>query len=315
MNKNIMLNINLVRIIQKHLALLFFSSLLFYSSLLFAIENKARVENPIRIVMSAAFVSDTGLDVYNDIFHYLGKKLDRKVEFVSGFSYETINTMLDMGMVDVGFICGLPYTMKKDIPQPTVELLLAPVMKDAKYKDKPIYYSYIIVHKDSKLNNFRDVKGSHFVFTDELSNSGYNMPRAHLIDIGETSGFFSKVSRSGSHEESIRRVALGKADVSAVDSLVYDYDMLNNPEFVNQTKVIKILGPAGIPPVVVSTKTPLTLRKKIRDVLIGMKSDAKGKLILEKALVDRFIIVDDSSYDGIRRMKKKAHDAGYRVIR
>jgi len=314
MNKNIMLNINLVRIFQKHLALLFISSLFFYSSLMVASENNAKVEKPIRIVMSAAFVSDSGLDVYNDIFHYLGKKLGRKVEFVSGFSYATINTMLDTGMVDLGFICGLPYTMKKDIPRPTIDLLLAPVMKDPKYKDKPVYFSYIIVNKNSKFNNFKDLKNSRFVFTDEISNSGYNMPRAHLIDIGETSGFFSKVSRSGSHEESIRLVAMGKADVSAVDSLVYDYDILNNPKHVQQTKIIKVLGPAGIPPIVISTKTSLLLRKKIQNILIGMKDDLKGKSILDKALVDRFIIVDDSNYDGIRRMNKKSLDAGYKVI-
>lgn len=314
MNKNIMLNINLVRMFQKYLALLFISSLFFYSSLMVASENNAKVEKPIRIVMSAAFESNSGLDVYNDIFHYLGKKLGRKVEFISGFSYATINTMLDTGMVDVGFICGLPYTMKKDVPRPTIDLLLTPVMKDPKYKDKPIYYSCIIVNKNSKFNNFKDLKNSRFVYTDEISNSGYNMPRAHLIDIDETDGFFSKVSRTGSHEGSIRLVALGKADVSAVDSLVYDYDVLNKSKYVPQTKVIKVLGPAGIPPIVISTKTSLLLRKKIQNILIGMKDDMDGKNILDKALVDRFVIVNDSNYDGIRRMNKKALDTEYKVI-
>lgn len=127
--------------------------------------------------------------------------------------------MLDSGMADIGFICGLPYVMEKDKPQPGIDLLLAPVMKDAKYKDKPIYYSYVIVHKDSKINNFSDLKGNRFVFNDEISNSGYSMPRAHLIDLGETKGFVGSVVRAGSHEESIRMVALGKSDVSAVDSL------------------------------------------------------------------------------------------------
>lgn len=269
----------------------------------------------IRIVMSAAFVSDAGIKVYDNIFSYLGIKLERKVEFVSGFSYSVINSMLESGMVDVGFICGLPYVMNRDKLQPDIELLLAPVMKDSRYKDKPIYYSYIVVHKDSKFDGFLDLRGSSFVFNDEISNSGYNMPRAHLISLGETSGFFGKIMRSGSHEESIRMVALGKADVSAVDSLVYDYDLVKNPEYVRQTRILKILGPAGIPPVVVSTKTPLSLRKKIRDILLGMKDDPVGKAILEKALLDRFTVVADSNYDGIRKMYKQAQDSGYLVIR
>lgn len=302
-------------------ALLYLAALFCFPSLLMAgdtVESSGQSDqnqSQIRIVMSAAFVSEAGVGIYDDISRYLGMKLERKVEFVSGFSYSTINSMLESGMADVGFICGLPYVMKRDKPQPSIDLLLAPVMKDAKYKDKPIYYSYVIVHKDSKVDSFSALRGSRFVFNDEISNSGYNMPRAHLISLGETSGFFGKITRSGSHEESIRMVALGKADVSAVDSLVYDYDLAKNPEYVKQTKILKTLGPAGIPPVVVSTKTPLSLRKNIRDILLEMKNDPAGRAILEKALVDRFVVVDDSNYDGIRKMRKQAQDSGYMVIR
>ena len=272
-------------------------------------------QRPVRVVMAAAFVSEAGLDVYSDIFSYLGEKLGQEVEYISGFSYSTINALLDSGMADVGFICGLPYIMKRDKPQPSVELLLAPVMKDKKYNNKPIYYSYIITHKDSKFDSFAELKGSRFVYNDEISNSGYNMPRAHLISVGETSGFFGGVVRSGSHEESIRMVALGEVDVSAVDSLVYDHALYKKTEYVQQTKIIKILGPAGIPPVVVSSKISSSLRQRIKEILIGMKDDPVGKMVLDKALLDRFTIVKDNNYDGIRQYLKQAEDTGYRVIR
>jgi len=307
---------------KKFIAVLFYFLTLFCFAPLSIAHTDANVSGQsgrdhvaIRIVMSGAFVSESGVAIYDEIAGYLGEKLQHKVEFISGFSYATINAMLDSGMADIGFICGLPYVMKKDKPEPTINLLLAPVMKNQKYKDRPIYYSYVIVHKDSKFNQFSDLKGSRFVFNDEISNSGYNMPRAHLIDIGETSGFFGTVVRAGSHEESIRMVALGKADVSAVDSLVYDYDEIKNPEFVRQTKVIKILGPAGIPPVVVSSKTPVDLRQKIRDILLEMNNNPVGRRILNKVLIDRFTVVNDSNYDGIRQMKELAKDSNYMVIK
>lgn len=270
---------------------------------------------PVRVVMSAAFVSESGIGVYEEIFRYLANKLDSKVEFISGFSYSTINSMLESGMADIGFVCGLPYVMMKDKPNPRVDLLLAPVMKNGRYKDKPVYYSYIIVQKDSKFKDFSTLRGSTFVYNDEISNSGYNMPRAHLIRIGEVSGFFGKTIRSGSHEESIRMVAQGKADVTAVDSLVYDYERQKSPKYVQKTRIIKVLGPAGIPPVVISTRTPLPVRKKIRDILIGMKNDPAGKKILDKALLDRFAVVEESNYISIREMNKLAHKSGYLVIR
>jgi phosphonate transport system substrate-binding protein len=223
--------------------------------------------------------------------------------------------MLDSGMADIGFMCGLPYVMMHDKPQSSIELLLAPVMKSKKYNDEPKYYSYVIVHKDSKFDSFSDLKGSTFVYNDEISNSGYNVPRAKLIEMGETSGFFGKILRSGSHEESIRMVALGEAEVSAVDSLVYDYDVAKNPKFTQQTKILEILGPAGIPPVVISTRISPSLRKKISDILLGMKDDPVGAEILEEALVDRFTVVDDSNYDDVRKMRRQAQDSGFQVIR
>lgn len=303
---------------RRFLVTLVFTALYFLSSSVMASDadpaHHEHADAPIRVVMSAAFVSESGIEVYDEIFHYLGKKLGRKIDFVSGFSYSTINAMFDEGMVDVGFICGLPYVIKHDEAQPKVNLLLAPVMQNPKYNDKPVYYSYIIVRKDSRFDDFSDLKGAAFVYNDEISNSGYNMPRAHLISMGETSGFFGKVVRSGSHEESIRMVASGEADASAVDSLVYDYDLEKNPQYVQQLKVLKTLGPAGIPPVVVSTGLALELRNKIRDVLAGMKDDPAGRGILAKALIDRFTVVDDSNYDGIREMKKMSQNSGYLTI-
>lgn len=301
----------------RHKASIIFSLfILFVSPLIALADEKINPEqDTIKVVMSAAFVSERGISVYSDMFRYLGDKLDIKVEFISGFSYETINQILDSGMADIGFICGLPYVIKKDKVNPSIELLLAPVMKNKKYQGKPVYYSYVIVNKKSKFKKFTDLKKSHFVYNDEISNSGYNMPRAHLIDLGETSGFFTKVSRSGSHEESIRMVARGEADASAVDSLVYDYDLLKNPEHVKNTRIIKVLGPAGIPPVVISVKTPGHIKNKIKSILMDMRNDPDGMKILDDALVDRFVEVSDANYNSIRVMKKKALDFGYPVIR
>ena len=110
-------------------------------------------------------------------------------------------------------------------------------------------------------------------------------------------------------------VALGEAEVSAVDSLVYDYDVAKNPKFTQQTKILEILGPAGIPPVVISTRISPSLRKKISDILLGMKDDPVGAEILEEALVDRFTVVDDSNYDDVRKMRRQAQDSGFQVIR
>ena len=272
-------------------------------------------DDPIRMVMSAAFISESGIGIYDKLARYLEKRLGKKVELYSGFSYVTISQMLAKGAVDIGFICGLPYVLAHDLPQPQVELLVAPVMKDKRYQNKPIYYSYIIVRKDSPFQSFSDLRGKRFVYNETTSNSGYNMPRAYLIELGETNGYFSQTLRSGSHEESIHMVARGKADASAVDSIVYDYERINHATDAQQTRIVKTLGPAGIPPVVVSSKIRPVQRRRIQDILIGMSDDPEGRQILNEALLDRFEVVTDSNYDDIRAMNNMAYESGFMSIK
>lgn len=68
---------------------------------------------PIRIAMSAAFVSESGVGVYAKLADWLSGQLGRQVEFVSGLSYGTLSEMSDDGAVEVAFICGYPYVLKR----------------------------------------------------------------------------------------------------------------------------------------------------------------------------------------------------------
>ncbi|MEM9461749.1 MAG: PhnD/SsuA/transferrin family substrate-binding protein [Myxococcota bacterium] len=264
--------------------------------------------------MSAAFVSEAGVPVYDEIADYVSGKLGEEVEFVSGFGYATINGMLESGAVDVGFVCGLPYVLLHDRDPPPVHLLAAPVMKAARYQGKPKYYSDLIVGRDSEIQTLHDLRGRTYAFNEELSNSGYNMPRWRLLELGLRDGFFGKVVRSGSHEESISMVADGRADGSFVDSLVLEYDRAHGLGGADRVRVVESVGPAGIPPVVVSDKVPPDLRERLQGVLLRMHEDPRGQGILNRALVARFVEVGDDNYDDIRTMMRRAEDTGFRTI-
>ena len=278
------------------------------------VESEVQIK-PIRLAMTDAFVSEAGIEVYERIVKYLSDKTGLEFEFVTGFSYSTVDAMLNDGAASLGFVCGLPYVLNRERIFPTIRLVVAPIMKLSHYNDQPKYFSYVIVHEDSKFENFSDLKGCTYVYNDKISNSGYNMPRVHLIELGKIHGFFGKVLRSGSNEESIRMVALGMADASCVDSLVLDYDIVRNPEYARQVKVIEKLGPAGIPPLVASTMTDPELVKTVQKIMVEMKDDPQGRVILKEALVDRFEVVDDSNYDDIRLMKKIAEKMGFLEIK
>jgi phosphonate transport system substrate-binding protein len=273
-------------------------------------------EETINIAMTAAFVSEKGIGVYQEIADYIDKKSGLHVEFVSGLSYATVNSMIESGAAQIAFVCGYPYVLSHDGKEnPPIKLLAAPVSAAAHYKGEPKYYSYVIVRRDSPITKFEELKNKTWVYNDEISNSGYNMPRAKLVSIGQTEGFFGKVLKSGSHEESIRMVGAGQADASAVDSLVLDYALAEKEPYASEVKIIETLGPAGVPPVVYSSKLPEEKVQKIKKAFLEMKDDPEGKIILEKAHLLQFMDVTEENYNDIRDMAGQAQKANFMEIK
>ncbi|MDC0748141.1 phosphate/phosphite/phosphonate ABC transporter substrate-binding protein [Polyangium mundeleinium] len=278
-------------------------------------EAPAKDARPMRMVMSGAFVSESGVNLYEEIAHYLARKNGITIEVTTGLAYSTINSMLQTGAVELGFICGLPYTVLRDEPTPRAELLGAPIMTYPRYGGRAVYFADLVVRNGSPYHSLDDLRGRTLVYNDERSHTGYNAPRHRLMERGFASGFFGKIVRSGSHEESIRMVAAGEADASWVDSLVLDYDRERRIGRAGEVRVLESLGPMTVSPVVVSPDLPAELRAALRRTLLGMHQEPEGKRLLDAAFIARFVKVEDADYDDHRSMKTAAEKAGIVAIR
>jgi phosphonate transport system substrate-binding protein len=257
-------------------------------------------EPPIRIAVTAAFISEAGVGVYEKLARYLEVRTGYPCKLVSGFSYRTVDKMLAAGAIEVACVCGLPYVLSQELPNPPTRLMAVPIPANPRYRGRPVYYSDIIVRADSPYRRIEDLKGRVWAYNDELSNSGYNLPRAFLIRKGLHKGFLGKVIRTGSHEESIRAVATGEADVSAVDSLVLDYERWRGSEYARKVRVIHSLGPSGIVPVVASRKMSPERFRAVQRALLEMHTTPEGKAILREAGLLRFTSAEDTLYNDIR---------------
>lgn len=289
---------------------------LLYGQAVYAAEQK------MIMVVTSAFVSEQGMDVYKELGEYLGNKIHYQVAIVSGTSYEVADLLMKKGHIQVGFVCGLPYT--ENVKAGIYRLVAMPMMSsqsgqypDARgYADIPgKYYSYTIVHKDSPITSWAELKGKSYAYSERNSNSGYNMPRYKLVQIGYKSwdDYFSRIVVSGSHEESIRLVANGSVTASSVDSLVLDYDRSIEDSNALNVRIIEHLfdGGAGIPPVVLSNQAPQDMYEKLQKALLHMHEDSEGRKILTKALIQRFLPPDDRNYDDVRRFKAEARKKGF----
>jgi phosphonate transport system substrate-binding protein len=259
------------------------------------------------VLRFATFLAPSLEPLYRFIARLVSERLECRTEFFVGSSYDEMLTDFD-----VGFICGLAYVELDRQAQGSIEPLMAPVPSGARYSGKPIYFSDVIVRRDSPLRSFRDLQGCSWSYNERYSQSGYGITRYHLASNGEVNGYFGRLVDSGAHEVSIRLVCSGAVDASAIDSHLLAVSMRDQPDLAAKIRVIGTLGPSTIQPVVVSRRVPEQVRACLRAAFEALHTDPAGKELLSHALVERWVPVSADSYDDIRRMRDCVEAAGIR---
>jgi phosphonate transport system substrate-binding protein len=241
-----------------------------------------------------------------DTAHYLSRKLGVEAIVSHDIDWESRERDLDSGEIDVGWICGLPYVWKADLPSPIVSLLAAPVMRGARYQDQPIYFSDVMVRSDSHVETFAELRGARWAYNEPRSHSGYSVVKSHLYDLGETDGFFGSAHMAGSHQRALEMILEGAVDAAAIDTTVFEIAAREDPSLERKFRSVETLGPSPMPPWVVSTQVDPFLRERIQFELTHMHDYRAGRQLLRRYAVARYQAVEDAFYDPIRSMDRKA---------
>jgi len=258
----------------------------------------------IRMAVAPVISPVPSLTLYEQLADYMAEKLRRPVDLVLGKTYAEINDLVKSGDVTLALVCTNPFLQGQE--EFGMELLAAPEVAG-----QPYYYSLLIVRAGLDVTSLADLRGMTFAFTDPLSNSGRLAPLYQLALLGEApDSFFSRAIFTYAHDNSIRAVADGLVDAAAVDSQVYEYLSITEPDLANKVKVIERWGPFGISPVAVNPNLDPELKTRLREVFLQMEGDAQGRELLQRLLIDRFIVPDDSIYDSVREMRAYLREKG-----
>jgi phosphonate transport system substrate-binding protein len=239
---------------------------------------------------------------------YVAERLDRPTEFVGDIPWQERERRLDVGAIDVGWICGAPYVWKVDRAGVLIELLAAPVMAGARYQGRPVYYSDVVVCAASPFQSFADLRGAAWAYNDSRSHSGYQVVRYALAARDLTAGYFGRVVEAGAHQAALQLILERQIDAAAIDTTVLDLLFARDTELQSQLRVVETFGPSPIPPWVVGLHVAPDLRRALRDLLLHMHEDPYGLAILAAGQIARFTPVADTDYDPIRRMLEAGAD-------
>ncbi|GAB4149729.1 MAG: hypothetical protein Fur0046_28450 [Cyanobacteria bacterium J069] len=268
-------------------------------------ENQSDESEAIALRFTSCMANNT-LPVMAAIADYVSRKLELPVEFVDQIPWQRREELFDQGKIQVCWLCGIAYVWKADQTDTPVELLVAPVMQGDRYQNRPVYFSDVVVRRDSPFQRFMDLCGAAWAYNEPRSHSGYILTRYHLAMLEKPSGFFGRVVESGAHQTSLQQVLSGDVDASAIDSTVLEHALQQDPALSTQIRTIDTLGPSPSPPWVVSPAVNSCIRARLRTLLVQMVDDAEGAAILAAGGLARFALVSDRDYDPIRHMAKLA---------
>ncbi|KAF3889947.1 PhnD/SsuA/transferrin family substrate-binding protein [Tolypothrix bouteillei VB521301] len=231
---------------------------------------------------------------YQAVVAYAGRVLGVATQLHQGECDPLDDPLLVENQLDLAFICGLPLIRYCQVVPDWLQVLVAPVMKATRYQNYPIYFSDVIVNAASDLTKFEDLALKSFGYNDLGSNSGYNLLCDRLIQTGHSKKFFRKAIQSGSHQRSIEWVLNGRVDCAAIDSVVLEQELRQFPELSHQLRVVEVLGPSPMPPLVVAQHLGKSLIEQLQFALL--QPDTELQSVMEEVGVRRFAVVELEEY-------------------
>lgn len=266
------------------------------------IDNKINSPNSptktIKIAVSAISSPRETFTYYEEMFRYMEKKLGMRVMMVQRKTYKEVNDLLKLNEVDLAFVCSGGYVY--GVADSAFNLLVVPE-RDGLRK----YQTYIIVHEDSGIQHFEDLRGKRFAFTDPLSTSGTIYPSKRLEELGSNpNDFFARHTFTYAHDNSIQLVAKQMVDGAAVNSLVFDYLKTVSPERTKNIKIIEKSEWHGMPPVVISYGVNDELKQELETIFLHIHEDEGSKRVLEKLMVDKYVKDSDTLFNSVRDLLK-----------
>lgn len=250
----------------------------------------------LRMAVSPVLSPTKTIAYYRAIANYLSAELKRPVILIQRENYGEVGTLLLNGGADIAFFSSGEYAAYSGFSE--IELLVG-----QERHGLPFYQGYLVVPKDSSIQDISQLRGKSVAFTDPLSYSGYMFIAWTLQQQNETpESFFGSYVYTYSHDKSLRAVANKIVDAAPVTSFAYDEAKVTMPEVAAAVKIIGISPKSGIGPVVISKKIPTQQRKVLKETFLKMHEEPSLKEALQGLMITKFTTPQPELYDVTRKM-------------
>lgn len=234
-------------------------------------------------------------EIFQAICNYLTEELKRPVHLVFTKSYSDLQDRFGEGKIDIVFGGPYNYILAK-------EKYGARALVIRKLEGSTEYRSYIFVREDSNINTLHDLKGKRFSFTDEISTSGYLLPRIMMFEEGihDPNTFFSEVKFKRTYQDVLESVLLREVDGAAIASFQFEGFGLRNRslKIIKKSRFLK-LGPVFANPLTLSQSE----MDEIKNAFLAIGKTQRTES-LAKILQTHFLSAEDMDYNWVNEYRK-----------
>lgn len=169
--------------------------------------------------------------------------------------------------------------------------------------------SLLLVRQDDARRELIDFRGSHGLINSEDSNSGMNLFRHTLAPLQVDGRFFSQVSVTGGHRDSLRSLQDGRGDLAAIDSVTYDYLARDHSQ---EVAGLTILTQTALSPCL----PYITRLGADADAIRTAMNKALGELpdVAEVLAISQVIAASEHDYQVLLDYRQHANDFGYPAV-
>ena len=121
-------------------------------------------------------VTEVAAAAWRRIFRWLGQRAGVELAPLEHPPPAPLRDLWQRSDLGCTFMCGWPFARAERRPR----LIAAPVPRPERYRDEPVYFTDIVVHRDSPFRRIEDTFGAVVGWTLEDSHSGFNALR-HLL--------------------------------------------------------------------------------------------------------------------------------------
>jgi phosphonate transport system substrate-binding protein len=260
-------------------------------------------KDDIVFAVSPVLSPEETFDAYRVIAGWLARELDQPVRLVQRRTYDQVNQLLAEGTAHFAIVCTGAYLQAIE-EGVELEPILIPI-----HPQGPVYYSLIVVNAELGRPQLSDLMSARWAFADPLSLTGHFYPLSLAIEHGvPPSTMLENVTYTYSHHDSLHALIDGIADVAAVDSHVFDYEVRNKPEMATRLRIIHRSPPLGIQPVVAGPSVDPEMIERFRQALVSVGSADEGRQLLAALGLGGFTAPPPDLYDDAAAIYRRVYD-------